>query len=303
MLTKTLIDTPDYRITLHQVGSQPTEQLIVTFGGQPSGLADRGFGSGFCQARGWDSVYVAQREWSQYQGLSLEAFKGVVSSVTAGRDVIAYGASLGGYAALYYGGSIDARILAGSPMQSVWPPMRTKRFAETEFLHAEMTDVPKSAISPEIIYDPMREIDQKVVDDMVLKAYPEAALVKVPYAGHKALLALQRAGILSPLVEAFVEQGRVIEFSPPGEGTATFHFERGKKLIRTNKAEARRELEKSFSIDPRADIYATIVNLLVRMGDLSAAQNLISEASSKDKPLKLIPSVRTSAIEAGLVVN
>lgn len=302
MTERTLADHADYRITLHQEGAQPTNKLVITFGGQPSGLADSGFGTGFCRSRGWDTIYVAQRAWSQYQCLSLSAFEDAVHPVTAGRDVVAYGASLGGYAALYYGGCVDARILAGSPMQSVWPPMKSKKFKDMPFLHEELVQVPKASVDPVIIFDPMREADQFVVESMVLPAYPMGKLVRVPYAGHKALLALQKAGVLGPFVRKFVEEGEVMAFDPPAEGTSTFHLERGKKLARKDKAAARAELERSYGIEQRADTLASLVNLLLRMNELAVAQRLITEAEGKDRPLRLIKSVRNAAISAGLRV-
>jgi hypothetical protein len=81
MFTRPLVDHPDYKITLHQKGENPTDKLLITFGGQPSGIAERGFGTDFCLSRGWDTIYVAQRQGSQYQGLPIKTFYEVPESV------------------------------------------------------------------------------------------------------------------------------------------------------------------------------------------------------------------------------
>ena len=71
---RTLARHGDYEITLHESGAQPGDKLVVTFGGQPSDLAQSGFGTSFALSLGYDTIHVAQRFGTQYQGLPLEAF-------------------------------------------------------------------------------------------------------------------------------------------------------------------------------------------------------------------------------------
>ncbi len=143
----TLAQDRDFRITLHRADPSGDDRpIVVTFGGQPSDLTATGFGTAFLLGQGFDTVYVAQRHGTQYQGLSRERFVEGVAPVIAGRDVVTYGASLGGYAALYYGGAIDARIIAASPMLPAWRPLRNRAYADLEVTHGELRDGPCHAM-------------------------------------------------------------------------------------------------------------------------------------------------------------
>lgn len=147
---KTLAAHADYLITLHHGANADAGPLDITFGGQPSKLTASGFGTGWCLGKGWDTIYVAQRAETQYQDLPLEAFVGAVAEVIEGRDVVCYGSSLGAYAALYYGGSIDARIIAAAPMLPAWPPLKRPKDA-IPLKHLPLNDVPRSRHEPVLI--------------------------------------------------------------------------------------------------------------------------------------------------------
>ena len=90
-----LASTDDYQITYHESPKGPGGPLVVTFGGQDSKLTPTGFGTGWCQRWGWETIYVAQRKATQYQYLPLDAFLDAVSPFCKGRDVVCYGSSLG----------------------------------------------------------------------------------------------------------------------------------------------------------------------------------------------------------------
>src|SRR5699024_9857742 len=103
---------------------------------------------------GWDHIFVAQAEMTQYQQLSIEEFHESISSIAAAYDVFAYGSSLGAYAALYFGGSVNARIIAAAPKNSAHPLVLQKRFAELGFHHRELTEVQRADHAPLILFDP-----------------------------------------------------------------------------------------------------------------------------------------------------
>lgn len=100
----TLAAHDDYLITLHHAEKPEVGPLVITFGGQPSKRTPEGFGTGFCLANDWDTIYVAQRAGTQYQGLDASTFRDAVAPVADGRDTVCYGSSLGGYAALFWRG-------------------------------------------------------------------------------------------------------------------------------------------------------------------------------------------------------
>lgn len=297
-----LADHADYQITLHQAGKTPTDKLVVTFGGQPSGINDAGFGTDFCLSNGWDTIHVAQRHGSQYQGLSVAQFHDAIADICKGRDAVCYGSSLGAYAALYFGGCIDARIIAAAPMLPAWRPLKNKAYADLPMHHVEVVETPLSTKRPVVIFDPMLVRDKLVVDKMVLPAYPDTRLVEVPHGGHTVLVTLSRARILKPIVTALIDRDEVIEFARPAEGTAMWHAERGRMLVQSDPDLAVTELETSLAITPSTQAFCVLINLYIRRGDIAIAQAKIDAAeASGEKRLKLVPSLIKTAKDAGLI--
>lgn len=189
-----------FLITYHQAGDAPSDRIIISFGGLPTDIKTSGFGTGFSLRHGWDTIYVAQRYTTQYQGLSLEAFEDAIRDTIRNREVVTYGSSLGGYAALYYGGAISARILAVSPMLKPWRPLGLRAYHNVEVKHSELWDAPKTPHPPVVIYDRMIREDSVMVQDMVLRAYPEARVVEFEHCGHAALIPIARLGVLNEYI-------------------------------------------------------------------------------------------------------
>lgn len=295
----------DYWITVHRAAEEPTRQMVVTFGGQPSGLGASGFGTDFLLRHGIDTIHVAQAHGTQYQGLSVEAFAEAVGPVVTGSaDVLTYGSSLGGYAALFYGGVINARIIAAAPMFPAWRPLRNRAYATLDVRHPELCDVPRSRHAPVVIYDPELSRDSFVVAQMVGPAYPEFRAVTVPHGGHQVLMALERAKLLKPLILGLIERGDVIDFARPAEGTAIWHGERGLSLRNSHPDQALRELERSLAIRPSKRYFNEMVKLLIRAGRVAEAQAAIDEAlRSGERQHVLVPSMRRLAAEASLTLT
>ena len=51
----------DYQITFHAAANTPSDTLVITFAGLPTGLESEGFGTDFCLAHGYDTIFTAQR--------------------------------------------------------------------------------------------------------------------------------------------------------------------------------------------------------------------------------------------------
>ncbi|MGH8811953.1 MAG: hypothetical protein ACREXO_08110, partial [Advenella sp.] len=98
VISKILSETEDYRITLHDIGSNAT---VITFGYWGSGISQKGFGTDFCLKNGFNNIYVCCKGAQRFQHLSLDTFTNAVKDALKGKDVITYGLSLGGYAAIY----------------------------------------------------------------------------------------------------------------------------------------------------------------------------------------------------------
>lgn len=306
MMNQTVIAREkDYWITVNRAGEAPSRQVVITFGGQPSDLEAEGFGTVFLRRQGIDSIHVAQAHGTQYQGLSLDTFRDRVAPLVAGyEDVLTYGSSLGGYAALYYGGVVNARIIAAAPMFPAWPPLRNRAFAGFTVTHADLWEVPRSRHAPAVILDPAKAADVRVLDEMVRRSYPDLRSVEVPFGGHQVLIALERARLLKPLILGLIERDEVTDFAPPAEGTAIWHGERGLSLRNADPAEALRELETSLSIKSSKRYFNEMVKLLIRAGRIAEAQARVDAARrTGDRQLVLVASMRKIAADAGLTLS
>lgn len=301
---KTLDKHDDYEITLHTGEAKQGSKLVITFGGQPSDLASSGFGTSFVSSMGFDTLYVAKKLGTQYQGLSIESFDAAVSPVVDDwDDVITYGSSLGGYAALYYGGSINARCIAAAPMLPAWRPLKIPAYADLKMNHSELIDVPHSNHNPVVIFDPFASPDLCLIENMVRPAYPNLREVRIPYAGHPVLVALSQAQLLRPIIESLIKDDRVIDFDPPAEGTAIWHGQKGSHLMRSDPVGAKKELLKSLEIRPSKGIYNQLIQCLIKLGHFEDAQVRLDQAkASGDRNCQLFPPRAKSAKEAGLIV-
>lgn len=291
----------DYQISLHRARApDDAVPLVITFGGQPSGLGETGFGTGWCLQLGWDTIYVAQRHGTQYQGLSMEDFRDAVAAICAGRDVVCYGSSLGGYAALYYAGAIGARVLAASPMLPAWPPLG-RRPDMIPILHRPLADVPRSPHSPILLYDPMVAADRRIIDEMIAPVYPDARHAELPFAGHTTLQTLNSAGILKNFVRAAIAEDRVLPLDFDRDRDPIYHFQKGRHLVACDPEAARRHFETSLTLAPSRHVAANLLGVLLRLDDRVAAQALVDRYhGDPDHPLPA-PALRRAEM-SGLAI-
>lgn len=216
-----------------------------------------------------------------------------------GRDVVCYGSSLGAYAALYYGGSIGARIIAAAPMLPAWRPLNIRAYYDLPMHHVELHETPRSPVPPVVIYDPMLKRDRFVVDRMVRRAYPDVRLIDVPYGGHTVLVTLSQARLLKPITVALIERGEIIPFTPPGAGTAIWHAQNGKAIMRSDIDAAIAELKTSLSIQPHKQTFCILIDALLRKGDLAEIQRQL-DAGRGNPILTVVPSLQKRLAEIGL---
>jgi len=297
----TLADTAEFRLTLHHPENPCPDHLVITFGGEPSGLADHGFGTAFCLRQGWSTIYVAQRNASQYQGLSLEVFGETVAKYCQGKDVICYGSSLGGYAAIYYGGAISARIIAAAPLFPAWIRPKSATYSDILITHAALSTCPVSVHRPVILYDPMRRAESRMVDEMILPVYPAARLETMPFGGHEVLQTLARMGQLKEVITTLIREDRVIDFRRPAEGDANWHAEKGWSLIRSDPGAAVTELKKSLQLADNLRTSALLIQALILLGRLEEAQDKLDQISLHEKQkFKFARVVLRQARDAGL---
>ncbi|WP_376873311.1 hypothetical protein [Albirhodobacter sp. R86504] len=195
--SEVIAEDDGYGIYAHRHRRQ-RRTLVITFDGIKSGIAQKGFGTEWSLKQGYDTIFVAQQRLSQYQLLSREQFTESVAKVCSAYDrVVCYGASLGGYAALYFGGSISARIVAASPRLSNHPAFPHNRYSNIDFFHERELPEPLSSQPPVIIFDPLHLRDSRFVFQYVGPRYKDMHLLTLPGVGHLPLGAMAQAGLLS----------------------------------------------------------------------------------------------------------
>lgn len=243
-----LAEGEGYLITYHPAKVK-SDKLIISFGGLPSSKTRTGFGSDFAIKSGYHHIFVAQAPGSQYQELSLEAFRDAVMPICEGKDVYTYGSSLGGYCAIYYAGIINAQAIAAAPKNSAHPSLKHNLKKPVEFKHHEMVDTPKSDRAPIIIYDPYQREESRFIEKLILPAYPNAELVKVPYSGHLVLQVMSNHKLLKLFLHEVINKGVVIPVEYVREDCHIWNYEKGRVLFREGKTSTAVEfLERSISI-------------------------------------------------------
>lgn len=273
----TLADAPGYLITYHKNNSE-SDTVMITFGGLPSKKTATGFGSNFALKQGYDHIFVAQAAGSQYQELSLEDFKQAVQPYLKGKKAVTYGSSLGAYAALYYGGVIDAAIIASAPKNSAHPSMKKKAYSHIDFQHLELKDVPRSKTPPLVLFDPFREEETNFINSWVTPAYSNASLLRAPYAGHTVLNTMQESGVLKEFITSYIEEEKIISFQLRQEDSYIWQAERGRKLLSESRyEEAKEHFETSLKIRQNGDAAAGLIRVLLKKNQIDSAQSVVDE--------------------------
>ena len=111
MNTYELESTDLHRITYHEINPS-SSKLVICFAYQGGGLGTKGFGSALCEQNNWNYVYVGKKKQTKFRSLSIDRLFELIYPFSTGIDIVAYGASAGGYAALYFGGALDGRCCA-----------------------------------------------------------------------------------------------------------------------------------------------------------------------------------------------
>lgn len=185
-------------------GSVP---VVVTFphAGGPSMNRGTAFGQKFLDANGIDAYHVlnAQVDWFQHPEF-WDAIKAIHMDAPPGREIVAYGASMGGYGALLASSRLAAaRVLAVVPQYSIDRSVTPfeKRWKE----HANRIGPFVHDIDAEIdadsriytLHDP-RNIDHRQMD--LFSKTDNWTTITLPFGGHTPLMGLQQANVLSGFV-------------------------------------------------------------------------------------------------------
>ena len=178
---------------------------VVTFEafGHAAKLDRQAFGEGFLSAARIDAVHVvpAASDWYQHADFP-DLCRHVEAFTRRYERVVAYGSSMGGYAAVRFGGSVGAhQAFALSPQFSI-DPRRVpfdRRWADAARGLDFTTEAKASHFvdTAFIAYDP-HDPDRRHVD--LFRPHTEVVDIAIPYCGHPSSHYLREVGLLQKAV-------------------------------------------------------------------------------------------------------
>jgi Tfp pilus assembly protein PilF len=138
--------------------------------------------------------------------LTRDAFEAAVTPVAQRyARVIAYGSSLGAYAALYFGRDQPWTVIASSPRVSVHPEFGDPSWQQRgTWQHERFRADRQARCHAVILYDPYDRIDRNYLRGEVLQQFPHAEVMRIPFAGHPVNNFLGDIGFIAPYVRAVV---------------------------------------------------------------------------------------------------
>lgn len=192
-----------------------SDTTFIVFNGTKSKLTSSPFGLQFLLKSGYNVIACLQND-DQYQNLSFDDFKRCVEPITLNKKIFLYGASLGGYCALYYAGAVNGNVIASAPKNSAHPKLieaakGKTRFKDKDFKHTELTANPISQGRIYIFIDPYQKFDVFFLNEWAKPAYPNLKLLKFEYAGHKVLMHVNRTKQLKKILDNIVNDADDLE--------------------------------------------------------------------------------------------
>ena len=185
--------------------------LVITFAEMLVNDPEKpGFAQDFLLKNGYDVIAVQKNSESWYQDLNPDHFRRAIMRVSQSYDgLVCYGISMGAFAALYFGGYVNASIIAISPLCSIHPlyPALGAHEHRRNVLatQVDFQDIPKTTGRVCVIYDPLSPSDRLYIRNEVMPAFPGAQYFLAPGSGHPSSACLNAMGLLRPTVLDFLE--------------------------------------------------------------------------------------------------
>lgn len=169
-----------------------SDTLFVTFDGDNKYIesyddlkAAPGYAEKYVLTEGFDLIRVVSHRYSWYDDLSKKCFdRACFDIISEYKNVVFYGGSGGGYAALFYSINYSAKVLAYSPRCSLDPVCELK-FQSYKRNHKPLSDF-NSENSAFIIYDSRYFPDQQFVNHRIKPCFSQAHFYPIPFMGHGA---------------------------------------------------------------------------------------------------------------------
>jgi hypothetical protein len=219
------INLPHYRIDTFLADKATT--LVVTF--EPMGRIKefgsnrRGWGVSFLQEQGCSVMAVMVKEYDWYRKPDLKAFFMQMRQCGFFRSfeqVVTYGGSMGGFAALAHADAVNAAVVLSinpqATLSAQLAPWETrfdhgrKQDWQGELAHA--ADGFKQVQAAYVVYDPLFPLDAKHVS-VLAAGNPQLVRLKIPVVGHHMPKWMAEMGLLkSTLTDILAGQFSVQHF-------------------------------------------------------------------------------------------
>lgn len=204
-------------VVVRRVVGRDTSRWVVTFDHHniQSSLDRQGFGETFFRSEGISAIHILGRgnDWYQYDDI-LHACAIVRAFLADAKWVVAYGCSMGAYAALRFADVVAANaVLALSPQYSNNPTVvpwekRWRQEANTIQWLSALGGPLRCTCKPVLIYDPTGD-DAKHAS--LIEADVSTISIRIPYAGHPVSTYLGEIALLRRIVLDFVHECQNIE--------------------------------------------------------------------------------------------
>lgn len=285
----TLFDNGESRIEFYKK-LQQTDTVVITFDSINMEWDSTPFAFQLLSKQNVDIIAIRKRREQTYQqDLSIEDFMETVNVLVSGyQDKIAYGFSLGAYAALYFASNLDCRILAIAPRLSIHPIYgRTKIIPTFEFKHQSSHNY-NDKIAPIIVFDPMNALDYKYIHQELMNAFPNAKLVEVPYGGHGMAPHLLKMGVLKEFALTVISSREIPTYDRTLKSKSSIYlWQLGRACLNHNKLNWALDLtERSLALSPDdKDAVKLKIRTLIKMHQFEDALVYAKEA------IKLVPEI------------
>lgn len=205
------------RIELHQENT--TRRVAVTFTWY--GYLDfdtPGFAVHWLLAQGVDVIAVKCIDSSWFQRLEPAVLASVQKITATYDDVVLYGSSMGGFAAIAFAKALGAcRVVALSPQFDITQGFDTRWAAEAARIDWRHRIAPETAapVPTHILYDDQMPEERAQIDRIRAVLPPQTTFVLAfPHAGHPVTSYLLQTGELGPLTECLLSADGPVDWPP-----------------------------------------------------------------------------------------
>ncbi|QGP77587.1 hypothetical protein [Sphingobium sp. CAP-1] len=155
-----------------------------------------------------------------FQDVSIETVQSIMAQLPAYDEIITYGSSMGGYAAMYFAQAVGARVcIALSPQFSIEPAVVPFEMrwagdaARIHFTHQRLSEViGHGGTTYYVLFDPHTLDGQHV--DMMMEISNRVMPIPIPHSGHPSGVVLQEAGLLASTFDNLV-RGKIPDLREP----------------------------------------------------------------------------------------